>query len=279
MKPKYAVVAIHGINGESGKTQQGFSNPLADLVIPQKSLKEKFWHEAVWEGICDDLDKEIKKIVTELICSYNFEDYFVEKMEGKSGFKKILPSIGVFATLFAKDVISDLIASILDYALDLPLYLGGAYGCEMRSIVEEKIKSVADETGQKVVVVSHSLGSVIAYDAVAKLSAGEEDSQVAALVTMGSPLAWVSRLRKKRKCADELLTVPDSLKWLNFYNKIDPVPLKKGLPAEAFPSVENIETAFEGKKPLVAHSAYWTDDQVVKAIQNIVGWKDKKGSR
>lgn len=273
MKPKYAVVVVHGINGKSGETQNGFSKELKDRVFPTISEQKNFWHEAVWEVVCDDLDKEVKKIVTELVGSYNFEDYFKKKMAGKRGYKKILPAIGmcICAILLTKGAITELVATILDYALDLPLYLGGTYGGEMRSIVEEKIKSMAKKTGCQVVVVGHSLGSVIAYDAVANLFAADKNSPVACLVTMGSPLGWVARLRAKRTCANNLPAVPDDLKWLNFYNKVDPVPLKNGLSAEAFPFVKNIETVYEGKDPIDAHSAYWTDTQVAKAIRDMIG--------
>lgn len=67
MIPQYKVVAVHGINDASGKTEAGFSKELANLVLPGLAWPNAFWREAVWEEVCDDLDSEIKKIVTELV--------------------------------------------------------------------------------------------------------------------------------------------------------------------------------------------------------------------
>lgn len=267
MEPSYSIVVIHGINGASGNTQTGFSKPLADLVLPDKSLQDKFWHEAVWEGVCDDLDKEVKKVVTELVNSYDFEQYFKTRMAKKKGVRKVFPMIGNFALLFGKWVVSGFISEILDYALDLPLYLGNAYGEEILNLVKEKIQSASKQTSG-VVVVGHSLGSVIAYDAVASILQ-ENPTAITALITMGSPLGWVTSLRKTRNTPGSIHLVPQSLTWMNFYNKEDPVPMKSPLSQAMFPNVENIEIPVNTKNPLNAHSAYWSDKCVAEHIKRL----------
>jgi hypothetical protein len=269
MHPRYSIVAVHGINGASGKTEAGFSKELANLVMPDKAWQDEFWHEAIWEGACDDLDDTIKKIVAELINSYDFEEYFGKLMNNRKGAAKVLPMLGLFASSFAKWVVPDFVGAILDYAIDLPLYLGNAYGHQMRNMVEKKIRRAAKRAGG-VVVVGHSLGSVIAHDAVAKLLKCSTPPAVKALVTMGSPLDWVVALRETQKGNGKNLQVPRSLKWLNFYNTVDPVTLKRGLSEKDFPGAENVLIGVKSKRPLLAHSAYWSDKTVAEQIRHLV---------
>lgn len=269
MEPRYSVVVVHGINGKTGNTQGEFSESLENLVITDKLVQKKFWYEAIWEGIYDNLDVEIKKIVTELVNSYDFEDYFQTRMAKKRGVKKIIAHMGIFASLFAKGVVADFVSEILDYALDLPLYLGNAYGEQMREIVEKKIHDAYEQTGG-VVVIGHSLGSVIAYDVVANLLMNDNPTNVMGLVTMGSPLGWVTALRKTHNCVSANPSLFESLKWVNFYNEVDPVPMKKALSRDTFPNVDNIKISVKTKNPLVAHSAYWSDRNVAAHIKSLI---------
>lgn len=268
-QPRYSVVVVHGITGASGKTQAGFSKELASRVIPTPACRDKFWHEAVWEGVFDALDERIKKVVIELIGTYDFKEYFRKRLEKAKGVGKILPRLGLFAAPFANHIAPGLVREILDYALDLPLYLGNAYGRQIRAKVAKEIRSAAKQA-EGVVVVGHSLGSLIAHDVVAKLLAQRNPPAIKALVTMGSPLEWVEGLRKEQKDAPVIPPLPPSLKWLNFYNKIDPVPLKKKLSTTIFPGVENIETVVPAGKERIAHSAYWTDNVVAGRIKELI---------
>ena len=64
------------------------------------------------------------------------------------------------------------------------------------------------------VVIAHSLGSVVAVDAL-RLSS---DSSVPMLITVGSPLgmrAVQSRLRRPAGAADAAVALPDVSRWLN----------------------------------------------------------------
>lgn len=269
MTPRYSVVTVHGINGASGKTQAGYSKKLAELVMPGMAWPHGFWREAVWEQACDDIDSEIKKVITELVNAYKLEEHIRNWLKTKKGCLKYLASLGmVFIPTFEESA-TNFISGILDYALDLPLYLGNAYGRRIRGIVEKTICQAAGQTGG-VVVVGHSLGSVIARDVVAKLLEKPTHPNIVALVTMGSPLDWVDAVRKKAKVGPKIPPMPLSLKWVNYYNTVDPVPLKRELPSRNFPGVENVEIDVTTNKPLVAHSAYWENKQVVGQISRLV---------
>lgn len=268
MNPKYSVVVVHGINGNSGETQSGFSKPLADLVIPDKSLQDKFWHEAVWEGVCDDFDKEVGKIITNLVASYNFEEHFKRRLTTEKATKKFLAAISYLSTLLAKEYLSEFFSAILDYALDLPLYLGDAYGNQIRKIVRKAIQEASGRTNG-VVVVGHSLGSVIAYDVIARLLTKPNPPVIHGFITMGSPLGWVIELRKQIKKWASCPSLPESVNWVNFYNSVDPVPLKQPLSKTEFPGVKNLALLVQTKNPIKAHSSYWKDPRVVEQIKRL----------
>jgi hypothetical protein len=96
------------------------------------------------------------------------------------------------------------------------------------------------------VVIAHSLGSVIAVDAL-RLSS---DSGAPTLITVGSPLgmqAIQSRLRRPAGAADAADAPPDVSRWLNVYDPGDPVAAAGGL-SRIWPAVEDY-TVGNGKDP------------------------------
>lgn len=99
----------------------------------------------------------------------------------------------------------------------------------IRSQVLQRILLRLPQSG-RLVIVGHSLGSVIAADLVRRLPTG---LSVAGLVTIGSPLAnpkfAVDRLR------DALKEPPTNLGWwVNFWNGADPVTTYRGI-SSVFP--------------------------------------------
>ena len=99
----------------------------------------------------------------------------------------------------------------------------------IRSQVLQRILLRLPQSG-RLVIVGHSLGSVIAADLVRRLPTG---LTVAGMVTVGSPLAHpkfaVDRLREALK------EPPTNLGWwVNFWNAADPVTTHRGI-SSAFP--------------------------------------------
>lgn len=113
----------------------------------------------------------------------------------------------------------------------------------------------------KLVIVAHSLGSVIAADLIPRLPIGLE---VAALVTIGSPLANgsfdVEDLRKT------LNDPPANLSWwVNFWNPFDPVAAHRGL-SSVFPWL--VDFRVQSSVSLNAHDAvnYLKNKNVAEAV-------------
>jgi pimeloyl-ACP methyl ester carboxylesterase len=95
---------------------------------------------------------------------------------------------------------------------------------DIRAQVLQLILKKLPASGQ-IVIVGHSLGSVIAADLLQRLPAGLD---VVGLITIGSPLASgrfdVDRLR------DSMQEPPTNLAWwANFWNVLDPVAAHRGL--------------------------------------------------
>ena len=100
---------------------------------------------------------------------------------------------------------------------------------QIRAQVLKRILASLPASG-RLVIVGHSLGSVIAADLLRRLPVGIE---VAALVTIGSPLSNGAFDFDKLK--DSLREPPTNLAWwANFWNASDPVAARRGL-SSAFP--------------------------------------------
>lgn len=132
---------------------------------------------------------------------------------------------------------------------------------QVRAQVLSRILDLLPEEG-RVLIVGHSLGSVIAADLVRRLPIGLE---AVGMVTIGSPLAngnfHVERLR-------ESLEEPPTnlLWWVNFWNALDPVAAHRGV-SSVFPWIVDFRIASTKLLPR-AHDAaeYLADNAVAEAI-------------
>ncbi len=121
---------------------------------------------------------------------------------------------------------------------------------------------------------AHSLGSVIAYDVLAEAHLNGEKLPVKHLVTFGSPLEWTHDLRKTEEKDESKFTSIGGIPWLNFYYKEDYVTRHRKLSNEKFKEVNNVHLSLPQTTSAFAtmksHCAYWTDEQLVKRLQEIV---------
>ena len=167
----------------------------------------------------------------------------------------------------------------------------------------EKLKFLIQEGEySQVILVGHSLGSVIAYDTLARLNKElnivpnliASSEKIKGLVTFGSPLdkiafffdeqidkeqliraAIVSQLYGFRRVHVDTHTVESGvhshfgrLKWLNFWTKTDPVSGH----LDVYKEVENISMDFSDKidkgikGAISSHSLYWTSEEMFQRI-------------
>ena len=270
VKPtKYSVVVVHGICANDGSQQEGFSDKLACRVFPDETARSTYWHEAVWENVTNAADDKIQDVVLKLVDAYDRTDYWrQEQLKTKSKWwQRLCVEICWWFARLGKAKGVELLTRSLDLALDLPLYLGEPRGGKIRQVVIDAIQKAQDENAAGVVLVGHSLGSVIAYDVVRANLRSETPLKIKTLITLGSPLDWVTDVRKAEgEMEDGNCSLP-GVKWINIYDEEDPVPIKDGLPIERFSDVDNTPIR-SGEKLILAHTCYWENDEVAKVIRD-----------
>lgn len=157
----------------------------------------------------------------------------------------------------------DLIAPMVAHAKHFVQANNYIKDSKIRAWVLDRIINRLPASG-RIVIVGHSLGSVIAADLIRRLPA---DIEVAGLVTIGSPLA-----HEKLRVAgllDDLGEPPTSLGWwVNLWNAKDPVPTRRGV-STAIPWVlDQRIPAPRQLNPVRAHdaTAYLENGTVALAI-------------
>ena len=98
----------------------------------------------------------------------------------------------------------------------------------IREDVRELFADVLRNHDEPTILIAHSLGTVIAYDALRAYA----DLDVSGLVTLGSPLSighFRTNLARTGESGDNL-PVPEMLaKWVNVYSEMDPLTLGRGI--------------------------------------------------
>ncbi|XUK60895.1 Alpha/beta hydrolase [Plantibacter sp. RU18] len=153
---------------------------------------------------------------------------------------------------------------VVDAALGLPLFIqvrNYLSDPQVRAQVLRQILGQLPDSG-RIVIVGHSLGSVIAADVVRRLPVGLD---IAGMVTIGSPLANGSF--EVVKLRDAMKEPPTNLSWwVNFWNAPDPVSAHRGV-SSAFPWMVDFRIDTRAL-PLPAHAAaeYLSDKAVAEAV-------------
>src|SRR4051812_39515117 len=154
---------------------------------------------------------------------------------------------------------------------DVESYFGDA---ELRDKAIQRIVEAVKETSDEVILLGHSLGTVVAYDALRRHPA----LPVRGYFSLGSPLGLPTVRRSLE--ADGGLRFPDDLdRWVNIYDKRDFVtgnqPLVSLYPADDGRQVE--DSLSQGRRPSVLHLAAAHDGIVYlsavvlgKAVRSLV---------
>ena len=160
------------------------------------------------------------------------------------------------------------IPDIIDAAIDLPLYMQSPKQEQIRKVVRDAIKR-AKGNADKVILVGHSLGSVIAFDVAAEELNENGSGNLAALVTMGSPLKWVTEIRAAESNGKDVVPRIKSIPWINFWDPADPVPEQEELDTKIFLGVDNREV--KSRLDLVAaHCSYWNNAEIAETIADMI---------
>jgi hypothetical protein len=126
--------------------------------------------------------------------------------------------------------------------------------------------------GRPAVLVGHSLGSVVAYEALCRI----EDHGVLTLVTLGSPLGLRSiREGLSDAAQDRIPELPAGVsRWVNIYDPHDPVSLNLAL-APHWPGVEDVTV--DNERDPHAAVRYLTKKETGEVVVQTLGSGEAQG--
>ncbi len=108
----------------------------------------------------------------------------------------------------------------------------------MRDKFVEKLEG---HRGKRLMVIAHSMGSIIAYDVLRALGRERHDIQVDHFITIGSPLG-LPHVKYKIWNEYNLVRTPSIVqKWTNFSDRRDPVALDVHLSDDYAPNDYNVQ--------------------------------------
>ncbi len=103
----------------------------------------------------------------------------------------------------------------------------GSFGLARTVLRDELRAALLAEQGKDVLLIAHSMGSIIAYDVLRELGRSHPDMQISQFVTIGSPLGLPHVKAKIVKIYDydPRVRTPSIVtkSWVNFADKDDPV--------------------------------------------------------
>ena len=229
---------------------------------PKKTVLRGYWRQSIEEGLRKNaktrnpvFDFEIVYWADRLYKSplHNDENFHFDQLYNDEPYVPAFPN-----TIKKKDdgFLDDVAAGTFDLTGEALDFLKGTFGInsladavlgkllkdldlyyedkkvreDLRGFLEQKLLANA---GRRIMLVAHSMGSIIAYDVLTLLGQTHPDFEVDHLVTIGSPLGlphvrakiikeFTHRGRKKKR-----VRTPTVVKgrWVNFADRKDPVAL------------------------------------------------------
>lgn len=242
------IIFLHGVSSQT----TGYSNTLYKNIIKSyiaELLKGGVKEQEAIEKAKSLVQKEIlwADITTDLTNRYLFLQYILNKKPGKWN-------------IFLKSI-DPLVMQILHYVKDKGHKRGPM---TILKKVHQAFKSACANNPDKIVIIAHSLGSVIAYDYICgfrkyKLRSNET---VEAFITLGSPIPLFT---------SAMGFVENKFKWpknvQSWVNILDP---DDGIARFCGPFFKNIRVqdmeVNTGFGPLSAHTGYLKSKEVSRAI-------------
>ena len=269
--PKYSVVVVHGICDKRTSQQKGFSKELRANVFPDIGEDSPYWREAIWEKVTEAADDKMQDIVLMLVNAYNKTEYWLEaELKKKHNiFSRLWVRTRWFFGAVARWLSVNKLTQTLDLLLDLPLYMGNPRGDKVREVVFEEIRKAREITPAGVILVGHSLGSVIAYDVVRENMKSMAPLPIKALVTFGSPLDWITKLRMAEGDLTGTKFPIRDVCWYNYFDPKDPVCVMKELSEGMFQKFEENLATPSDLYGIEAHTAYWKDQKIADTVRKL----------
>lgn len=243
MSERYVIIGIHGLANK-----------------PKKSILEKWWEMALLEGLQRNQGRTSGGVAFDLCywadIRYREPDETPEpyvRAEGdgplpkyKDGwFDAVTARLGDLADdpidwakrYFGFDNLAD---AILRKKLpDLAAYYQDEGHREaMRKRFAETVKKYRDK---RIMVIAHSMGSIIAYDVLRRMGQQDTNLRVDHLVTIGSPLG-LAQVKHRVQEENDLVRTPSLVrKWTNFTDRRDLVATDSHLADDYAPNDRDVK--------------------------------------
>lgn len=210
---------------------------------PPKEEKQRWWKAAISEGLTRNCGAAPADLPFEFVYwadlrydqpldeGKNLEPYYPDDGTGPFPTSRNEPGdekdLGLTDWLYRKiDWVQDKTGltpfddALIEYRLDdLWGYLEDA---EFRKAARDRLREVVERhAGSRILLVAHSMGSLIAYDVLRMLERNGIDLYIEHFVTMGAPLG-LSDVRLKMREEHGELTVPHGVRrWSNLVDRTD----------------------------------------------------------
>jgi len=250
------LIFIHGVSSQTtGYSNKFYKNIIKEYIValvksgvPKKDAQDKaselIQKELLWADITTDLTNR-----------YLFLQYDLKKRPGKWN--------------IVMKPVDPLVVQIMYYVKDKGHKRGPM--SILKDINYDFIKACANKP-DKVIIIAHSLGSVIAYDYVFGFRRYKLNPaiNVEALITLGSPIPLFT---SAMGYVENKIKLPDNVKrWINILDPDDGIaryckPFFKNI------DVEDVEVNTSWA-PLSAHAGYWQKQNVANLIaKKLIEWK------
>lgn len=97
------------------------------------------------------------------------------------------------------------------------------------------------DSGDRIMLIAHSMGSIVAYDALRRLEREDPGAVIDHFVTIGAPLGLPHVKYKLRQEHDLVRTPSNVRRWTNYADRLDPVVLDAYLGDDYAPSDSLVE--------------------------------------
>ncbi len=229
MTESHVIIGVHGLANK-----------------PPEDTLAGWWRDSIIEGLARNQQRKSKDIAFDMVywahCGYERP---IPNNENKEPYKKATGGQGplpIYKDGWWDDVVAgfaDVAATPLDWAKryfgideiadavlgaklkDLAQYYEDeSYREKTRELLKKKLDLYA---GRRIMVIAHSMGTIIAYDVLRRLGREDPSARIDHLVTIGSPLGLPHVKYRIYQENDRVRTPTVVAKWTNLADRRDPV--------------------------------------------------------
>lgn len=273
-----SIIFIHGVQWEPNSEIRGYSVPLQNAIARQAPSTRFRFKEVLWSDIVEQKEREILNAgkLIDILGTGNISGLGdVVQMLLEHIFKlQGMPASSNNKDTNLKTKVSDLIKNsgqgfaekAYSAIMDVIIYESGigGYQEQIQGKLAEALDGVKGELAP--IVYAHSLGSVIAYDVLAKRS---KSNSIPALgfITAGSPLGVLKRDPSRTpELKDKLI---NAMFWKNYYDADDFLAFWNPLKAFGYRNLADEYAIDVSPVPFYSHTRYWSSDEIARDLADL----------